>query len=62
MPLHLEEVLAAKYHGYTWEQYQALPGAEWWAFGGDCKSEVLARYRMLTAYEQRLEALRNGTT
>ena len=45
--LELEERQAARYAGYTWEQYLALPGAEWWLeTDGDSQAKVLAMYRI----------------
>lgn len=45
----MEERLAAKHAGYTWKEYQELPGAGWWvdpANPTDSKADVLAVYRM----------------
>lgn len=50
--------MAAQYSNYTWEQYQSLPGADWWVddlTGGDSKSSVLMYYR----FKNLMEALHN---
>lgn len=42
-----DEREAARFGGYNWEQYQALPGACWWMRDeGDCKALVIAHYRI----------------
>jgi hypothetical protein len=44
----LEAREAARFAGYTWEEYDALPGASWWQGENDrdCKAFVLVHYRM----------------
>lgn len=46
--MSIEEDLARKHAGYTWTEYVALPGADWWIDDStpqDSKSRVLAAYR-----------------
>lgn len=49
----LEAREAARFSGYTWEQYEGLPGASWWMgeHDRDCKAFVLVHYRMQTRLE-----------
>lgn len=45
----MEEERAARHAGYTWEQYQRLPGAEWWVDPQNptsSKAMVIAVYRL----------------
>lgn len=51
----LEAREAARFAGYTWEQYDALPGAAWWQGeqDRDNKAAVLVHYRT----QNRLEAV-----
>lgn len=53
----LHERLAAQWAGYTWPQYQALPGDDRWVDFRryhDCKAWVIAAYEV----QRELEALR----
>lgn len=59
--LEIEERLAAQFSGYTWEQYQTLPGADWWIdpeAGGDSKASVIVFYRVA----KRIEYIQNEPT
>lgn len=47
----MEQRLAAQWAGYTYEQYQALPGASWWSTTGECKANVIVSYRAFKLME-----------
>lgn len=48
MGIEMELRLAAQWAGYTFEQFQALPGASWWSDSGESKASVLVSYRAYT--------------
>lgn len=58
----MEQRTAAKYCGYTWQDYINLPGDPWYKAPGqdDSKAEVIAFYRLSIMMQNIEDSVRYG--